>query len=74
VINWTLMTLTIIVVATFQTSVKLGRAYGELPLHHSTAVEDAFIANGLPPCPLSAYQLPRLDTLVQALPSSSTWC
>jgi KUP system potassium uptake protein len=28
VINWTLMTLTIIVVATFQTSAKLGRAYG----------------------------------------------
>ena len=36
VINWTLMTLTIIVVATFQTSAKLGRAYGELPVHNPT--------------------------------------
>jgi K+ transporter len=34
VINWTLMTLTIIVVATFQTSAKLGRAYGEPPVRN----------------------------------------
>ncbi len=31
VVNYTLMTLTIVVVATFKTSLKLGRAYGVQP-------------------------------------------